>query len=342
MQHAGRLMRSASLSGYAELVRTLGADPDRLLHGVGLSAAALQDPETLIPGGAVRELLEATARATGADDFALRLAAGRSLADLGAVGLVLREQPTARQALDTLCRYLRVLNASLVTRVEDAGDTVVIHEELLPSPLLPMRQSMELAVGVMCRTLRELIGPAWRPRQVSFTHRAPADAAPYRAFFGCLVLFNQGFNGLACAARGLQAARVADSAGAARFAHDHLDAALRRRAGDLHAACRDLVLALLPSGHCTAPQIARQLRMDRRTLHRHLAAQGTSFSALLHEVRADMVVRHLRESDLPLGEIAGLLGFATPSSFSHWFRERFGVCVSGWRKGCGDGSALGG
>ncbi|WP_326532776.1 AraC family transcriptional regulator [Pseudorhodoferax sp.] len=333
MQHAGRPIRSASLGGYAELVRALGADPDRLLRGVGLSAAGLQHPETLIPGGAVRELLEATARATGADDFALRLAATRSLADLGAVGLVLCEQPTARQALDMLCRYLRVLNATLVTRVEEVGDTVVVHEELLPDPQLPMRQSMELAVGVMFRTLRELIGPGWRPRQVSFTHRAPADAGPHRAFFGCLVLFNQGFNGLACGARDLQAAREADNPAAARFARDHLDATLRRRTGSLQAACRELVLALLPGGQCTAPQVARRLCMDRRTLHRRLAAEGTGFATLLHEVRADMVVRHLRESDLPLGEIAALLGFATASSFSHWFRGRFGVSGVGWRKG---------
>ena len=337
MQHAGHLIRSASLHGYVELVQSLGHDPHLLLGGVGLSARQLLNPETLIPGGAVRELLELTARATGAEDFALRLAARRSLSDLGLLSLVLKEEATARQAIDTLCSYLRLLNATLVTQVEDAGDTVVIREDLLPHPLLPTRQSMELAVGVMYRTVRELVGPHWRPRQVCFMHRAPANSAAHRAFFGSLVLFDQGFNGLACAASDRQAARDPQHPAAVRFAREHLDAALRQREGGLRDPCRELVLALLPVGRCTAQEVARHLRVDRRTLHRHLSAQGLSFSALMEQVRIEMVVRHLRQSDQPLGEIASLLGFAAPSSFSHWFRASFGCSVSVWRRS--DGAA---
>ena len=36
---------------------------------------------------------------------------------------------TARQALETLCRYLRLLNASLLTQIEEHGDVVVIRYE---------------------------------------------------------------------------------------------------------------------------------------------------------------------------------------------------------------------
>ena len=88
---------------------------------------------------------------------------------------------------------------------------------------------------------------------------------------------------------------------------------------------------LLPGGQCTAQQVAQHLRVDRRTLHRHLSAQGLTFSALLNEVRSELVMRHLRDSDLPLGEVASLLGFAAQSSFSHWFRASFGCSVSQWR-----------
>ena len=54
-----RLVRSASLNGYIELVKSLGYDPRAFLRGVGLSARLLENPETLIPSPAVRELLEA-------------------------------------------------------------------------------------------------------------------------------------------------------------------------------------------------------------------------------------------------------------------------------------------
>lgn len=341
MQHVGQLIRSASLNGYVELLESLGRDPYVLLRDVGLSARLLENPETLIPSHLVREVLEVSARATGVEDFALRLAARRTFSNLGPISLVLKEEPTPRKALDTLSRYLKLLSATLITRIEDAGQAVIIREELLPSPGLATRQAMELAVAVKFRILRELIGPQWRPQQVCFTHRHPVDIAPYRAFFGIAPMFNQSFNGLVCTAADLQMPRTPDNPGAARFARDYLEAALRYREEGVRESCRDLILALLPGGRCTAEQVARHLRVDRRTLHRYLSAEGVTFSAVLNQVRCELAVRHLQESDLPVGEVAGLLGFSAHSSFSHWFRAAFGCSVSHWRKqaGCQNASA---
>ena len=183
------LIRSASLHGYADLVKSLGHDPAVLVRAAGLSARLLDDPETLIPIHAVRELLEVAARTTGTQDFALRLAARRSLSHLGPISLVLQQEPTPRQALDTLCRYLKLLSAGMFVRIEDAGSGVLVRQDLVPIAGMAMRQSMELAVGLMFRVLRELIGAQWRPQQVSFVHRAPADASAHRAFFGVTPLF---------------------------------------------------------------------------------------------------------------------------------------------------------
>lgn len=332
MRPLARQVRSATLSGYVELVKSLGRDPQAFMRTVGLQATLLQDPETLVPRDAVRELLEITARATRTHDLALRMAAQRKLSALGPISLVLREEPTPRAALDTLRRYLKLVNASLVIRVEDAGSLVVIREDLLPSPGLEMRQSVELAVGTMFRMLGELIGPQWRPIEVCFTHRPPADLAAHRAFFGRGVKFNQEFNGLVCAAADLARPRATADPGAAGFARKYLEAALVERTESVQQACQQLVLALLPGGTCTAAEVARHLRVDRRTLHRRLDAEGCTFSGLLAQVRTELVQRHLRESDMPLGEVAELLGFSAASSFGHWFRSAFGCSATQWRR----------
>jgi AraC-like DNA-binding protein len=332
MQTTGRLVRGASLNGYIELMESLGRDPGTFLRKAGLSAQLLKDPETLIPSHSLRELLETTASATGMEDFALRLAARRTFGSLGPISLVLKEEPTPRQALDTLCRYLRLISTALVLRIEEAGQAVVIREDLLPGPGPATRQAMELTIAMMFRILRELIGPQWRPQQVCFTHRPPADMAAHRAFFGRNPMFNQPFNGLVCAATDLNKPRTPDNSGATQLTRDYLDAALRRRGEGIRGTSRELIMALIPGGRCTAQQVARHLRIDRRTLHRHLIAEGLSFSVLLDEVRTELVKRHLQESDLPIGEIAGLMGFSTQSSFSHWFRAAFGCSVTQWRK----------
>ncbi len=327
------MIRSASLNGYVELVQSLGRDPHAFLRAVGLRARFLEDGETLIPRDAVRELLEITARATRTDDLALRLADRRRLSNLGPISLVLREEATPRDALDTLCRYLRLVNPSMTLRVEDVDTLVIIREDLLPSPGVPMRQSVELAVATVFRMLRDLIGPHWRPLEVCFTHRPPADVAAHRAFFGRRARFNQEFNGLVCRAEDLAQPREPGDAAVAGFARKYLQAALRDRNETVQEACRQLMLVLLPGGTCTAQEIARHMRVDRRTLHRRLEAEGLSFSVLLDRVRAHLVENHLRDSDLPLSEVAELLGFARLSSFSHWFLRHYGCSASQWRKG---------
>lgn len=332
MRHLSEFVRSSSLSGYVELVKSLGRDPYAFMRTVGLQAKFLEDSEMLIPRDAVRELLEITARATQTEDLALRLAAQRKLSALGPISLVLREDPTPRAAIDTLCRYLKLVNASLTIRVEDAGRTVIIREDLLPTPGLPMRQSVELAVGTMFRMLCELIGPHWRPLEVCFAHRPPRDVSAHRAFFKRSVKFNQEFNGLVCLASDLSAPRESGDQVAAGFARKYLEAALMDRSESMEASCRQIILALLPGGACTAHEVARFLHIDRRTLHRRLDAEGLSFSRLLEQVRSELVKRHLRESDLPLREVSELLGFSRPSSFSHWFHSLFGCSASQWSK----------
>ena len=324
-------VRAASLNGYVDLAQSLGLDAQRMLRRVGIAARALDDPETPIPADAVRALLEDSAQATGIEDFALRLAARRTLSNLGPISLVLKEEATPRQALDTLCRYLRLLNASLITRLEDEGATVTIREEMLVQASSSMRQSMELAVAVMYRILRELVGPQWKPLQVCFAHRPPRDTAAHRAFFGARVAFNQDFNGIVCAASDLHTQQRPADPGMARFARQYLDRAMSQQSQTARETVRQLIAALLPGGRCTAQSVARHLGLDRRTIHRHLLAENTTFSALLNDVRSELVVRQIQDSDLPIQEVAGLLGFSSHSAFAYWFRSHFGTSVTGWR-----------
>lgn len=331
MAAATSVVRSASLHGYPDLARQLGLDANALMRSVGLSPRCLDDLETPISAAAVRDLLEASARTAQVEDFGLQLARGRRLANLGPISIVLREEPTGRQALDTLLRYLRLLNASLLTRIEDGPEVVIIREEVLLDSTAPVRQAIELAIGVMFRILQELLGPDWQPRRVCFSHRAPANSSSHRALFGAPLEFNSSFNGIVCAAKDLQARLPTAESGMAPHARRFLDQALGRSGNNTANAARQLVAALLPGGRCTADQVAQHLAMDRRTLHRHLQADGETFSSLMQAVRSEFALRKIMDSDHAMAELAELLGFSGASAFAFWFRRRFGCTVSAWR-----------
>ena len=325
------VIRSASLTGYVALATELGLDPTLMLRRSGLSLKSLDDPETPVSANAVQRLLEASAIASGIEDFGLRLASKRRLGNLGPLASMLLEAPTARQALETLSIHLRLLNESLVTRIEDSADVVVIREELFLAGNQDVRQSIELAVGVMYRILKELLGERWRPRLVCFTHRPPRDTRGHRAVLATRVTFNAPFNGIVCDARDLNAQLPTLNTGLSQYALRYLQQANQRTRGSTVDLAKELIVALLPGGRCSATQVAQHLDMDRRTLHRHLLAAGWSFSALLLDVRRMLAARQLRESDRSLSELAGLLGFSGASAFAYWFRRQFGCSTGTWR-----------
>ena len=326
------LIRSASLTGYTELARHLGLNPEAMLRKVGLSPRSLLDPDMPVSTMAVRQLLEDSALMAGVEDFGLQLAMDRRLANLGPISFVMREAPNARQALDNLCRYMRLINASLLTRIEDFGDAVLIREEILATGKHPVRQSIEMAVGVLYRTIQELLGPAWRPRSVCFEHRQPHGATCHKALFGSAVEFNASFNGIVCAAKDLAAPMPANDYRMTPYVRRFLDQALSGSDESATHTVRQVVVAMLPGGRCTSDQVAKHLGVDRRTLHRHLAAEGTGFLSLLQSVRAELASRQILDSDRSLAELADLLGFSSPSAFAFWFRKHFGMTVSSWKQ----------
>jgi AraC-like DNA-binding protein len=324
------LIRSACLSSYREVARSLGLLPMKMLAAVGIDSRCLDDPDIKMPTGALGRLLEASARAAKVEDFGLRLAETRSLAVLGPVGLLVCQEPTVREAMMALARYIRVHNEAMLIRVEELSDDAIISVELRLARPAPVRQGIELAVGVLYRVLRSLLGPAWRP-VVHFTHDAPADRTTHRRIFGARVEFGRDFNGIVCLRRDLDHAIPSANPTLARYARLQLEGMLARPNATLEDKVRELVQLQLPSGRCTVEHIARQLDLDRRTLHRRLAAEGRTFSEILESVRTEIVTRMLQSSERSLTGVADLLGFSDLSAFSRWFRARFGLSPSAWR-----------
>ena len=72
--------------------------------------------------------------------------------------------------------------------------------------------------------------------------------------------------------------------------------------------------------------------MSERTFARRLAAEGLSFRAILDELRRDLAVGYLEETQLQISQIAWLLGFHQPSAFSHACRRWTGKSPMDFRR----------
>ncbi|MBK6613797.1 AraC family transcriptional regulator [Ottowia sp.] len=324
-------VRSASLVNYAEIAHSVGLDPLSRLRAVGISYQALLDPDTKISATSVSRLLESSARASKTEDFGLRMAETRQLANLGPLAIALREEPTLRRAVEAMARYMRLHNEALATRIEETDGLVMIRCDTLGRQLGPARQSTELVVGVMYRILQLFLGPAWRPRSICFAHAAPVSNATHLRVFSIAPMFNQEFDGIVCRSADLEVALPSYNPAVAQQAHQYLDTLLAQSSACMADKVRQVVLSMLPVGSCSVERVALQLGVDRRTVHHHLSATGESYSTILAAVRKELVERYAANKERSLSEVAELLGFASLSAFSRWFRHEYGCSVSRWR-----------
>ena len=183
--------RAATLSNYVEVARQVGVDPYQMLRRVGIDAQVLSDPNIpLSPMRAVR-LLEASAEASGYPDFGLRMAEARRISDLGVVSLLILHLATLRDVLDTTVRYRNLLNSALALHVEETGDVVEVKEELVIDFDEPAIQCYELAIGILLRVFRSILGVKWQPVSVHFSHPRPARAHLHRKLLGERVEFGK-------------------------------------------------------------------------------------------------------------------------------------------------------
>ncbi|WP_298254827.1 AraC family transcriptional regulator [Bradyrhizobium sp.] len=322
------LIRSATLMHYAETARSVGLEPTKMLRKVRLPLACLDDQNMRVAVSSVRRLLEVSAAESGVEDFALRLAGRGSFATLGPVGLVVREQATVRAALEALARFIHIQDEAM--RLEfDHGDEIVTIGFLLRGAT---RQSTELALGRVHTIIRLLFSGDWRPVEVCFMHSPPRHRRHHQQFFGCHVAFNAEIDAIRLAASDLDYPIKSANPTMARYLLSRVEA-ITVRPESWDGKVGELVRSLLPGGRCTIERVAEHLACDRRTVHRRLLDCGISFSAILNEQRAKLVMRLIEDGNRPLAEIAELLGFSAQSAMARWFRGHFGCSITQWRKG---------
>jgi AraC-like DNA-binding protein len=218
---------------------------------------------------------------------------------------------------------------ALVVRIIEQDDLVIVDFIIDAGRPVPMRQAIELGIGFLHRSFQRLFREHWRPQAVCFAHAAPNRLDAHRRFFGTEVRFDQDFNGTICMSRDLDVAVPAADAAMAKQVKQYLDTLASRPSSNLSDTVRECIYVMLPSGLCSIDNVASRLALNRRTLHRHLAREGQTFSSIIDAVRSELATRYIGNRDLT--SISDLLGFSARSAFSRWFRSQFGCSVSEWR-----------
>lgn len=323
-----QLGRSAGLTGFLDLCIEVGVDAHALAAAVGLPAEVLTNPDLRVSVESMHRMIEMAAAQSSEGDFALRMAETRRISNMGAVGLAIREQSTVRKALQAYTRYQWLQNDAYSLKVHIFAEQAVLQ---INGPPWQQRQAADLTVATGLRTLKAILGEAWRPQEVWLTHSAPARLDTYRRVFGVTPLFDQEYLALVMSRADLETPIASADPEMARQLEVYLERLTQGRSVALTDKVNDLIVALLPDGACSVERVAQHLGMDRRTLHRRLSIENTTFSTILDDARRQMAASLLGGSERPLQQVADLLGFSSLSAFAHWFRRHFDQSASAYR-----------
>lgn len=101
------------------------------------------------------------------------------------------------------------------------------------------------------------------------------------------------------------------------------------------ASATDRVRAAIPTilgeGEPTLERTARLLRVGRRTLQRRLGEEGTTFGAIVDDVRLAIAKDAVRDEGLSFAEVSHRLGFAGESAFFRAFKRWTGMTPTQFR-----------
>ena len=268
--------------------------------------------------------LNEAARLVGDDCFGFNLGKETDTRELGIIHYVFASSATALDAIKNLVRYHHLVNSTTTLALEETNQQIAIEVKFRLGLESFEKHIAEWGPTTFVAVLRHLTGTHIVPRSLTFTHKRTSSIGKFRTFFGCPVRFGANRQFVAFARNALLSPIHSADKHLLNFLKAFCEEAIGRRktvSTPTRANVEKALLEFLPNGRATLATVATALAMSPRSLARRLADEGTSYTAVLDELRHDLAIRYLEDSTLQIGHIAWLLGYSEVTSFNHSFQR---------------------
>ena len=314
------ITRSPAASRHlVEVALRHGIIESECLSGSGLSHADLNDPATAVRAQQELTIIRNVIARLG-DRPGLGTEAGSlsSLADTGILGYAMMASPTFGDAVALACRYASLTPSFFRLAQPRINDTeAVIGFDMSSAPTDVRRFMAERDLASLMRLLPPLLGSAAVPmtfRLELVDVDLPVEVVKINGV--TLAVESSHRNALtfptALIGRPMPVADPQTAAICIRQCEDLLNRRTVRRGVSAAARIRMIQQS---NGMPSMAAIAEELSITERTLHRKLGAEGTSYRALLDEVRSTLAAEML-DSGLTVEETARRLGYSETAAFS--------------------------
>ena len=316
---------SAWMRGVADLLQTQGLNVPALFRDAGLDIRELEDARSRMPVEKVDRLWMLAEQQSKLPFVALCRATADKPTSFDVLAYSMMSCQNLAQAIERLVQYCAVVSDAVDLRVVEISEGCRI--EVTPmEPAQPGRSSrLDYTIVTFLAFCRWVTGLEIIPLGVELAYPAPTELRHHELAFSCTPRFNAPGHALLLRKADLQLPLPTANAALSQL-HDRV---VQDYVRELHPTGieRQLATSLVRGmaiGRVMRRDVANDLCMSDRTLQRRLAEAGTSFQTELDALRRKLSENYLRDPQIPLADIASLLGFAEDSTFyracQRWFQ----------------------
>jgi AraC-like DNA-binding protein len=318
----------------AQLATLVGLDGVRLVEEAGLSLAVLDDPDGRVTIEGYERLYARVADVPGMWEGMRLVLAIDSLAPLGVLGYVLSSSATVTEAFGAYQRHATVIGEAFEFDVRPS-DTAFVLTFRVPHSLQRLALFNVGTMALNTAVVRVLTGVNVLPTLVELPRPRsehvldPAVLVPTEYRYGTedtVLWFPPEVASMPV--------RSCDPA-LFYFVERHANELKKNLAHPetWTARTRRALLERLRGEAPSVDVVARALGTSARTLARRLEEEDRTFKEVLEETRRDLAVSYLRDRNVPLAEVAFLLGYADIPTFHKAFRRWTGRTPGEVRRG---------
>ena len=232
--------------------------------------------------------------------------------------------------------FYRLLTDDIVMRLEYRGEDVKFHAQMRQPQLDVGNFYLEFWLVIWHRFASWISGCQLPLKQANFHYQPPAHIDEFQFLFPCQHYFNQSETSLVFSQHYLKKPLVKTPRELAHFLKNS-PADLMTIPGDNTSLSLQIKHIILKSSGDTitfpcVDSIAEKLHISPQTLRRKLRAEGNSYQRIKDNIRRDIAIEKLCVQNLPVCDIATLIGFSEARSFSRAFKQWTGVSPSSYRR----------
>jgi AraC-like DNA-binding protein len=313
------------LSVLRDLVQAHGCE----LKGCKRVLGNLSDYRLRITPEQYLDVVYQTLRGQTMPGIGFQFGAQLSLAAAGPFGQLLMSTSTMQQAMEYFLEFYPLLSLSMQfeSRMEPGSLDITVEQMYREQEPDAVRWFITESFFYCIQSAgRALSGEPLNYSRLEVCFDAPPHAELYEKKFGCPVVFGSD-RFLMSIDRSSLKREVITRNQPVMLLKEHQCRQIMGRLGK-RFSINEQIVTILKKSQPDIPaldKVADQLNISQSSLYRRLKEADTSYQKIVDNFREHQAIKYLRETDLPVCEVAANLGFSDPSNFRRAFKKWTGT-----------------